>query len=173
MNDLPGLRDTSLHMEWADALVWTAVLEVGEEDVDSRLRAWLYHLHFVQEAFRRVWTGEGVETFPGNPFERLLPMVRWAREVHDEHRHFLEEVEPDDLGDPLPVPWTDFMGERLGREIVTATLGETIFQVVGHSTYHRGQINRRIREVRGEPPLVDYVVWVWAGRPRASWPSDS
>ena len=43
-------------------------------------------------------------------------------------------------------------------------------QVALHSTYHRGQINARIRELGGEPPLTDFIAWVWAGKPQPSWP---
>jgi uncharacterized damage-inducible protein DinB len=38
-----------------------------------------------------------------------------------------------------------------------------------HTAYHRGQISTRIREIGGEPPLIDYLYWVWAGRPSPGW----
>jgi len=38
-----------------------------------------------------------------------------------------------------------------------------------HSLYHRGQVNARLREVGGTPPLVDYIAWLWFGRPAAEW----
>ena len=38
-----------------------------------------------------------------------------------------------------------------------------------HSTYHRGQVNVRLRELGGEPQLVDFIAWVWEGKPRAVW----
>ena len=34
-----------------------------------------------------------------------------------------------------------------------------------------GQINARLREIGGEPPLVDYIAWIWLGRPTVNWPS--
>ncbi len=43
------------------------------------------------------------------------------------------------------------------------------FQVANHSTYHRGQVNRSLRQLGGEPPLVDYIAWVWFGKPKAEW----
>lgn len=48
-------------------------------------------------------------------------------------------------------------------------LGETMIQVAMHSQYHRGQINTRLRELGAEPPLVDYIAWIWFGRPDAAW----
>jgi uncharacterized damage-inducible protein DinB len=50
-----------------------------------------------------------------------------------------------------------------------ATVGETAFQVVSHSTHHRAQANTRLRAVGGDPPLVDYIAWIWFGRPAAPW----
>jgi uncharacterized damage-inducible protein DinB len=44
-----------------------------------------------------------------------------------------------------------------------------MIQVATHSTYHRGQVNARLREVGGEPPLVDYIAWIWFGRPAPEW----
>jgi uncharacterized damage-inducible protein DinB len=38
-----------------------------------------------------------------------------------------------------------------------------------HSGYHRGQVARRLREHGAEPPLGDFIAWVWMGRPEADW----
>jgi hypothetical protein len=27
------------------------------------------------------------------------------------------------------------------------------------------QVNTRIRELGGTPPLVDFIAWIWAGKP--------
>ena len=57
----------------------------------------------------------------------------------------------------------------LGRVPETTTLGETALQVPLHTIYHRGQVNARIRALGGEPPLVDYIAWIWLGRPAPEW----
>ena len=49
-------------------------------------------------------------------------------------------------------------------------MAETCLQVCSHSTYHRGQVNARLREIGAEPPLVDYIAWLWFERPAADWP---
>jgi uncharacterized damage-inducible protein DinB len=38
-----------------------------------------------------------------------------------------------------------------------------------HSHYHRGQNATRLRELGGEPPMTDLIVWYWKGRPRPDW----
>ena len=42
-------------------------------------------------------------------------------------------------------------------------------QVFSYTTYHRGQVATRERELGGEPPLVDFSDWVWAGKPVPEW----
>jgi uncharacterized damage-inducible protein DinB len=64
-----------------------------------------------------------------------------------------------------------FFRERLGREPVEPTMGESLFQLTSHGTYHRGQVNSRLRELGAEPPLVDYIAWIWLGRPAPAWPA--
>jgi uncharacterized damage-inducible protein DinB len=38
-----------------------------------------------------------------------------------------------------------------------------------HTAYHRGQVNTRLRELGGDPPLVDFIAWIWMGKPGAEW----
>ena len=73
------------------------------------------------------------------------------------------------LARPLVMPWVARDQKQLGRTFDVATVGETAFQVVSHSTHHRAQANSRLRAVGGEPPLVDFIAWIWFGRPAAPW----
>jgi uncharacterized damage-inducible protein DinB len=67
------------------------------------------------------------------------------------------------------MPWVAQYEKQLGMKFEVATVGETAFQVVSHSTHHRAQANARLRAVGGEPPLVDFIAWIWFGRPAAPW----
>lgn len=66
--------------------------------------------------------------------------------------------------------WADaevWIAVRAPPEALTdAKLKEKLHQV---STYHRGQANSRLRELGGKPPLVDYIAWIWFGRPAPRW----
>jgi uncharacterized damage-inducible protein DinB len=66
---------------------------------------------------------------------------------------------------PVVMPWAEEAARQRGMTPRRPTLAETVFQVTSHSTYHRGQVNARLRAVGGEPPLVDYIAWIWFGRP--------
>ena len=66
----------------------------------------------------------------------------------------------------VQIPWSVFFERKTKQKVVPATLEETMLQVASHSTYHRGQINTRFRELGGDPASVDFIVWVWMGKPR-------
>ena len=168
MLDKNSLTDLYRHMEWADASVWASVMasEVGR--TDAKLREVLYHLHVVQRAFLRAWRGEPRE-LPYPTFDDAPPLALWARDYYAEAFAHLETLDDEKLSGPMPVPWASMVERRLGRAPGMTTVGETALQVALHSMYHRGQINARLREVGGDPPLVDYIAWVWLGRPAADW----
>lgn len=166
---LEALRELYRHMEWADAAVWRAALGHPPAAHDARLRDLLLHVHTVQRAFVHVWTQQ-VLTFPepGN-FPSIGSVRDWSYPVYAEATRFLKSVAPDALARPVVMPWAAQLATRLGRMPDAPTLAETIFQVTSHSTYHRGQVNARLRELGGEPPLVDFIAWVWFGKPEPDW----
>jgi uncharacterized damage-inducible protein DinB len=164
--ELTDCRMLFAHAQWADALAWKAVLGAGIEDAE--LREKLHHLHLVQWGYLRIWQGAwrvppALETFPS------LDTVRdWARETHREVASFLETVPPERVGEEVAIPWVDYLVERYGMAR-PSTWSETVLQVAMHSTYHRGQVARRLRELGAEPALTDLIAWIWAGRPEAEW----
>lgn len=163
------LTDLYGHMEWADAKVWSAVLASESGQADEKLRGYLYHLHMVQRAFLRTWRGEPRETsYP--TFSDAQSLMLWGRTYYGEAVAYLETLSDEKVSEPMPLAWASMVAQRLGRAPETTTAGETMLQVALHTLYHRGQINARLREVGREPPLVDYIAWVWLGRPHPDWP---
>lgn len=169
--NLNTLNDLYHHMEWADAAVWAAVLASEGGAEDAKLREYLYHSHVVQRAFLRAWRGEPSEA-PYPTFKDAPSLMLWGRAYYGEAFAYLGALSDGEVSEPMPVPWAAMVERMLGRAPETTTVGETLLQVALHSQYHRGQINARLREVGGEPPLVDYIAWVWRGRPSPDWPSD-
>ena len=155
-------RDLFQHMEWADATVWRAVRRLGSDD--KKLKELLQHLHGTQRAFFDAWTAR--------PFERgilaeqsLESIEQWARNYHRDVMAFVTSVDEQALDRPADLPWA----RRFAEGARSTTLGETMIQITSHSTYHRGQINMRMRELGADPPLVDFIAWLWQGRPAAPW----
>ena len=164
---LNDLNDLFRHMEWADASVWRAVL-ASDARADTKLRELFYHVHMVQRAFLRVWQGETRFT-PFATFEDVESLIAWGRAYYPELFAQSKTWTEDYLLSTLNVPWASRLTTPLGREAADTTLGQTAQQVALHSLYHRGQVNARLRELGGEPPLVDYIAWLWLGRPGADW----
>lgn len=167
------LRELFAHMEWADALVWRAVRALGDGEPDGPLRERLLHIHIVQRAFLNVWTGQPLKFPEAADFPALKALEAWARPYYAEAWRHLEPLGAADLSRPLELPWAAELAKRFGRDPDAVTLAETAFQVTSHSTYHRGQVNTRLRELGAGPPLVDYIAWLWLGRPPAAWAAAS
>ena len=81
---------------------------------------------------------------------------------------YLEGLEAEALERRIEFPWAEQLVERFGSP-ESATLAETILQITSHTTYHRGQVNTRLRELGGEPRLVDFIAWIWLGKPTPEW----
>jgi uncharacterized damage-inducible protein DinB len=164
-------RLTSLyhHLEWADALVLKAALSSAEAASDSRLLDLLYHLHVVESYYRKAWVGEPLDMPAREAFTTGQAVAAWARDTHDRFRTTLSSGA---LGDPdrnFAAPWAAEVEKHFGRPASPHSLGESMLQVVLHSAHHRGQALTRLRELGVHPPLVDFIVWLWTGRPDADW----
>ena len=174
MLSIEALRELTQHMEWADARVWRSVLAHNGARKDSRLRELLTHLHLVQRLFLMVWRNEPllpIRSF--GDFKELAELRDRATSYYPDARAYLDTLDAEALTRPILMPFVAEQEKRLGTTFHIPSLAETIFQVTSHSTYHRGQVNARLREIGGEPPLVDYIAWLWFGRPDAAWsPTD-
>lgn len=168
MNNLLTIQELFRHMEWADSRVWATVLALTEAAEDSAFRDRLYHIHMVQRAFLRVWKDEPFKP-PPSSFSDNISLLHWALEYYPEATKYISGLGDTDLERPVVMPWTEMFEARLGRKADVPTLHETLLQAAMHSTYHRGQVNARLREMGGEPPLTDFIAWVWAGRPQPDW----
>lgn len=156
------------HMEWADALVWRSIRSLRGADDDRPLRERLHHVHTVQWAYLQIWRGEPVTIPELVTFRDLAALEAWARQYYEEQRPFTNAVGAIDLARPVTVPWAGEVAKRFGAS-PPVTLGETMLQVVLHSTHHRGQLATKIRELGGEPPLMDFIFWLWTNRPAPDW----
>ena len=182
MNIVTTIKDQFRHMEWADALVWQAVMASDVAQSDETIRARLHHTHLVQRSFLAVWKGELVKPEDSNETQRVMmewfkfgsdlrgaELMAWAQEYHRGASQYLTGISETVLDQAVVLPWADFVAARTGKKPEAPTLGETLFQVTAHSAYHRGQINTRLRELGAEPPFVDFIAWLWLARPVAQW----
>lgn len=163
------LAELYAHMEWADARVWKTIEATDALLTEESLRKRLFHLHFTQLAFLGVWRGDDFQIRKVDEVESLEPIKVEARTFYPAAKKMLSDLDDSDLRKPTPLPWAKFYARNLGRDVAMTTLGDTMLQVAMHTQHHRAQINTKIRELGGEPRLIDYIGWVWAGRPAAEW----
>lgn len=166
--DLTDCRALLGHCEWADAEVWAAVLGGPE---DAALREKLHHLHLVQWTYLQIWQGLAVQPAELGAFPTLAALREWARQYYRELTSYLGRVGGTAASEPVRFPWADRVAQRFGRS-APATWAESVLQVAMHSGYHRGQVAGRLRDLGSEPPLTDFIAWVWRGRPLAHWGGD-
>ena len=162
MNTL--LRDLCEHQAWADAEHWRAIETHSPAREDAAIRNRLHHLHLVQRLF--IWAvGERATEFPFSKpedFATFNDLKAFARESHARVEQFLAHVTDSRLSESVTFSW--FKDPPL-----TITVTEALTQCAMHSQWHRGQNATRLRELGGEPPTVDLIVWYWKGRPEVHW----
>jgi uncharacterized damage-inducible protein DinB len=159
------IRDLYGHMQWADAEVWRAAKGID----DAKLLGLLQHIHVVQRAFLLMWTDAELAVDELYAKRDATELQAFARAYYADSGPYLEQLDESTFGRIVHMPWLPLFERQLGRSLQAPTLAETLYQVPMHSTYHRGQANVRIREAGGEPAAVDYIAWVWLGRPQPRW----
>ena len=125
----------------------------------------------VQRAFLDAWKGRPFtfrDNFDAVHLDVELPAVR---AYYPEARAFIADLDEDALKGTIRLPWACWIERQMKQTLAPITLGETILQVISHSTHHRAQVNTRLRAVGAEPPMVDYIAWLWRGRPKPEWPA--
>jgi uncharacterized damage-inducible protein DinB len=162
MNQL--MRDLYLHQSWADAEHWKALEAHPEALTDKVIAVRMHHIHLVQHAY--LWLIEG----EGQPFVRTTSsdfktpgeLKHYAREYHERMKTLLEQMDGTQLHRQVSIPW-------FTQPTLTVSVEEALTQAAMHSHYHRGQNAARLRELGGNPPLTDFVAWLWKSRPTPAW----
>ena len=166
-------KNTFQHMDWADATVWTTVLAAPAATADVHLAKTLFHIHETHHAFLNAWEGKPLERFKYESFDSLKSIHHWGLAFYAKLPGFMDSVSDENINEPCVLPWAKYFGRALGHDPEVSTLGDTLQQVPSHTMHHRGQVLRRLRELEIQPPTIDYIVWVWSGKPTANHPSTS
>jgi uncharacterized damage-inducible protein DinB len=159
-------RSLLLHMEWADALVWRAVL--GAPGGDDSMPGRLHHFHSTQWAYLQVLEGRPLDVPELGSFPDLKGLGRWARRFYSELPGYRDSLDESRLRRRVEFPWAAQLVERFGSPGF-ATAGECLLQLAMHTSHHRGQVATRLREGGAEPPLTDFIAWIWMNRPAPDW----
>jgi len=160
----PLIVDLYGHQVWADAEQFRAIGDHPAARRDKAIHDRLHHIALVQRAF--LWmVGDRQDEFvitKADDFPSFEAVHAYARDHHRRLAPAIAAITDARLAEPVDIPW--FKDPPL-----SLTVAEALMQGAMHSHYHRGQNATRLREVGGEPPMTDYIFWVWKGRPAADW----
>jgi len=156
--DLETLRELFAYNRWATAKILDCVAPLTEEEFGRPIGGSFGSVRgTLQHAFGADWVW--LERFRGRS-PRALPQgedlssfeairSRWA-EVEDERDALIAKLSPAQLAELLP--YVNFAGEKCSYR-----LGEALFHVANHLTYHRGQIASHLRQLGKSAVATDYL----------------
>jgi uncharacterized damage-inducible protein DinB len=159
---LQHLCDLMAHQSWADAAFFHCWEGSPRTLEDEDVRRRTAHIAMVQEGFRKLIAGEPVSRPPEQPVPGFAELKERIRASGGALRTLLEGMTEERLARPLDVPW-------LQGKPTEITIAEALVQVAMHSQHHRGQNMSRLKQLGGTPQNVDWILWVWHGRPEGSW----
>ncbi len=118
----------------------------------SSVRDTLAHLVGAEWVWLERWLGRNPRALlPAEEFPTLAAVEQRWREVERQMRDFLGQLSDEKLACPLTYV-------NLRGQTYTYPLWRTMFHVVNHQTYHRGQITTLLRQHQATPNAVDFLV---------------
>jgi uncharacterized damage-inducible protein DinB len=157
------LNELYSHQTWADAELWRAIEPHPLALADKAIRERLVHIHLVQHAF--LWiTGPRTAQFTfkkPEDFPDVVELKSYARQGNVDLSEMVRTATTEWLEEIIEVPWF--------KPALKISRRYALIQAAMHSHYHRGQNATRLRELGGEPPGTDFIVWLRDGQPAARW----
>jgi uncharacterized damage-inducible protein DinB len=103
--------------------------------------AWLERIEGIEDS-TAVWTTQDFET-----------CIKLNAEIDAKYENFLSPLLTDDLQ-------MNIFYKNLKKEAFQSTLQDIFIHIFNHSTYHRGQIICRLKELNAKIPATDYILFV-------------
>jgi uncharacterized damage-inducible protein DinB len=155
------LRDLMHYTEWANAVFFHQWAKSPDRDQEE-MRQRVGHVIGVQDGFLAVLRGDAPGRPPDGPPPSFETLHTRAIESHAKLRAFTAGLDSEGLGRQVQIPWFPDPPCRI-------TVGQALVQVAMHTQHHRGQLMTRLKDHGGEPKNVDWIIWLWKGKPSARW----
>jgi len=159
MIDLATVRHILEHNDWANRRQIECAAGLTTEALDrpismgvGSLRRTLLHIYNGEHVWLQRWK-EQMPAWPSETDAVSLPQLSERFEVHYRDRDGWLAT-PDAARLERIQQYRDSRGG-----LYRATLGDMIFQGLHHSIHHRAQAVNMLRQVGGEVPEVDFMVW--------------
>lgn len=169
MKQIDILTELLNHMEWADSVTWKTVLNCSNSKDDKNIKDLLLHYHTAQRKYFSIWQEKPFDFNDQSDFKNLTSILPLFMKYYKELNEFFRNLNNNKLDENIIYPNIDRIKKILGKIPASVNFTETVLQVVVHTSYHRGQVNKRLREIGGEPETSDFIAWAWLGKPDAVW----
>jgi uncharacterized damage-inducible protein DinB len=158
---LNEIRRWYRYANWANTLMFDACATLDSaaltRDVGSSFGSvigTLEHIYAADWLWLERWLGRSHGAFPATGSCTTIEGFRAAYAALDlERMRFLATL--DDAALRAPLRYTNMKGDPHAYP-----LGELLFHVSNHATYHRGQIMHMVRQLGGTVKSSDYLYWL-------------
>lgn len=158
---LAFLGELVAHSEWANAVFFHTWGKSPARD-NEEMRRRVGHIIGVQHGFLAVFRGETPGGPPNGPPPSHDELKHWAQSSHRDLDGYVAALSPADLDRKVRIPW-------FPDPHCILTIAEALVQIAMHTQHHRGQLMTRLKDFGGEPKNVDWIVWLWKGKPEGKW----
>ena len=158
------LTELYAHQAWADSALFGAVAASPSASSDTQLLALLHHIVVVQRFFTTVLKHSEFDMErERKPPESLDALEQLSNATNLELLTLVKQLDPATLDDTAENP-------RMPD--LRSTVAETLLQIIMHSQNHRGQALMLLRQLTGNAPTLDFILWVKLGQPNPVRVSD-
>jgi uncharacterized damage-inducible protein DinB len=158
---LDHLRNLMAHAAWADAVFLHAWGKSPARDHEE-MRRRVGHIVGVQGGFLAILRGEPPGLPPDGPPPSFDELKARVEKTHAGTQAYLQTLDAAALARTVQVPW-------FPPPPCVITVAEALVQAAMHSQHHRGQCMTRLKDFGGEPKNVDWIIWLWKGKPAPRW----
>lgn len=161
MINLESAKTFLRHNDWANGQVLNAAAGLSDEKLDKAmemgrgsLRSQLLHIWAGESVWLARWQGRTETPWPNeNEKAPVASILQRFETVYAERNRFLGGL--NDAALAQMVTYRDSKGS-----LFKASLADMITQAIVHSAHHRAQVVNMIRRLGGQPPELDYMMWV-------------
>jgi uncharacterized damage-inducible protein DinB len=158
---LTHMHDLLAHAAWADAVffhIWGKSPARDHEELRRRVA----HIVGVQSGFLAVLRGEP-PAFPADgPPSSFDELKARSQTTHAGLQSYLQTLDDAALARTVHIPW-------FPEPPCVISTAAALVQVALHTQHHRGQCMTRLKDFGGEPKNVDWIIWLWKGKPLPRW----
>ena len=144
-------KDLFKYTQWANERVLVALEDHNINE--GKLLSLYSHIISAQVIWLNRIKGLPISPFPAWEDYKLSELQSMTEESHRNWLAYLEEHKMDTFEEMIS--YANSSGKKH-----ESTIRQIINQVIGHGSYHRGQIAIKLRDMDLDPPVTDYIFYL-------------